>query len=202
MRFYLGLSLLLGVLFAEMPFAYAQPTIGEGVPDFTLTSTQEEAHRLSDYQGKFVVLEWVNYDCPFVRKHYDSGNMQTLQKKYTAKEVIWLSICSSAPGKQGHYTADEWNPMIQDKGASPTAVLLDADGEVGHLYGARTTPHMYVIDPEGTLLYMGAIDDFPSTRSVDVEKAQNYVSSALDEALSGEEVSTSLSQPYGCSVKY
>jgi len=171
-------------------------------PDFTLTDSHGRAHKLSEYKGKFVVLEWLNHGCPFVKKHYRSGNMQSLQKKYIDKGVIWLSIISSAPGKQGHCTPDEANEVTAEKKASPTAVLLDENGEVGKLYGARTTPHMFVIDPKGTIVYNGAIDDRPTTDVEDISGATNYVARALDEAMGGKPVSISAKQPYGCSVKY
>src|SRR5439155_25710237 len=126
---------------------------------------------LADNKGKFVVLEWTNYDCPFTKKHYDSGSMQSLQKTYTDKGVVWFSICSSAPGKQGNYTAEKWNQLVKDKGAAPTAVLIDPDGKVGKLYEAKTTPHMFIIDPKGTLIYAGGIDDIASTNKDDCARA-------------------------------
>ena len=174
----------------------------EVAPDFALNDTQGNVQRLSDHRGNFVVLEWYNPDCPFVKKHYRSGNMQDLQKEYTAKGVLWFTVNSSAPGKQGHYAAAEYNEILQNQGASPTALLLDHEGSVGRSYDARTTPHMYIIDPQGRLVYQGAIDDRVSTNPRDVETSHNYVRSALDEALNGQEVSTSVTQPYGCSVKY
>ena len=134
----------------------------QAAPNFTLTDTNGQKHSLSDYKGKFVVLEWFNPDCPFVKKHYNSGNMPNLQKQYTAKGVVWLSIDSSAPGEQGNYPPQGLNKFMTDKGASPTAVFVDTDGKVGHLYDAQTTPHMFVIDPKGILIYQGAIDDTPS----------------------------------------
>jgi hypothetical protein len=148
------------------------------------------------------VLEWLNHDCPFVRKHYSSGNMQSLQKKYTELGVVWLSINSSAPGKQGHCTPEKANELTTKHEAAPTAVLLDADGTVGRLYGARTTPHMYVIDAKGTLVYNGAIDDKPSTSTKDVAGAKNHVAAALDAVLAGRSPEVKTSKPYGCSVKY
>lgn len=176
--------------------------VGKSAPDFTLTDTHGKKHSLSDYKGKFVVLEWINHDCPFVGKHYGSGNMQKLQKKYTKKGVIWLSINSSAPGKQGHCSPEKANKLTKEKDAAPTAVLLDPDGKVGKLYGAKTTPHMFIINPEGILIYNGAIDDKPSTNVADIAKAKNYVQTALDEALAGKKVTIRATQPYGCSVKY
>lgn len=176
--------------------------INKPAPDFTLTDTYGNQHKLSSNRGKVVVLEWLNHDCPFVKKHYNSNNMQKLQKMYAEQGVVWYSIVSSAPGKQGYFPPDEANALTAQKKASPTAVLLDEDGKVGKLYGARTTPHMFIIDAEGKLIYNGAIDDKRSTEAADVEGAKNYVSSALDEALSGRPVTEATTQPYGCGVKY
>ncbi len=176
--------------------------VGESAPPFTLTDTHGVEHRLSDYAGKVVVLEWLNHDCPFVKKHYDSGNMPELQKGYTAKGVVWLSINSSAPGKQGNYPPEKANELTQQKGGAATAVLLDPDGTVGRAYGAKTTPHMYVIDQKGVLRYAGAIDSIPSTDRADISRATSYVAAALDAVLAGKEVETKATQAYGCSVKY
>jgi peroxiredoxin len=176
--------------------------IGETAPDFTLTDSNGKTHTLSQYKGKFVVLEWFNHDCPFVHKHYDSGNMQALQKEYTAKDVVWLSINSSAPGKEGYYPAEKANELTQEKDASPTAVLLDEDGKVGKLYGAKTTPHMFVISQQGLLIYQGAIDNKPSPDAADIPTSTNYVKAALEEAIAGKAVSEPSTKSYGCSVKY
>jgi len=176
--------------------------VGKPAPAFTLTDTNGKSHNLADFKGKTVVLEWINHGCPFVVKHYSGGHMQALQKEYTGKGIVWLSICSSAPGKQGHMSAADWNKTNTEKKASPTAVLLDDDGKVGTLYGAKTTPHMYVINAEGTLVYAGAIDSIKSTSSDDVPKATNHVKVALDEILAGKPVTTATTAPYGCSVKY
>ena len=176
--------------------------VGSAAPDFTLVDTEGTEHTLSDYQGQYVVLEWLNYDCPFVDKHYSSGNMQALQEQYRDQDVVWLSVVSSAPGKQGYFEPDVMNQRTAAHDGQQTAVLMDSEGEVGRQYGAMTTPQMYVISPEGTLLYNGAIDDKPTTSTADVEGATNYVVAALDEAMSGQEVTTSTTQPYGCSVKY
>lgn len=176
--------------------------IGKTAPDFSLKDTQGKTHNLKDYRGKYVVLEWINYDCPFVKKHYNAGNMQMLQKTYTAQDVIWLSINSSAEGKQGRFTSEEVIARSNEHGAAPTAYLQDADGRVGKWYGAKTTPHMYIIDPKGKVAYMGAIDDIKSTKVKDVPKATNYVSAALNSLLAGEKVKVTTSKPYGCSVKY
>ena len=176
--------------------------IGEPAPEFSLNDTQGTSHTLADYKGKLVVLEWTSYDCPFVKKHYSGGNMQKLQKAYTEKGVVWLAINSSAPGKQGNYAPEVWNEMIKAKGAASTAVLLDPDGKVGRQYGAKTTPHMFIIDAQGALIYQGAIDSKRSWNAADIEGAKNYVSEALDAALAGKPVPTASTQPYGCSVKY
>ena len=181
--------------------AWSQVISGQAAPSFTLTDSNGQKHSLSDYKGKFVVLEWFNPDCPFVKKHY-SGNMQLLQKEYTSRGVIWLSINSSAPGKQGSYTPQGFNKFMAEKAASPTAVLLDTDGKVGHLYAAKTTPQMFVIDPQGVLIYQGAIDDIPSTDVQDMTKAKNYVREALDSAMYGIPVAVNTTKSYGCSVKY
>jgi len=180
----------------------ADAVIAEKAPDFTATDSNGKNHTLASYKGKIVVLEWLNHQCPFVKKHYGSENMQKLQKAYTGKGVIWLSIISSAPGKQGYCTPEEANSLTGEKGAAPTAVLLDPQGTVGKLYGAKTTPHMFIISEDGVLVYNGAIDDIPSTDIADIAKAKNYVQSALDELLAGKAVSVATSQPYGCSVKY
>jgi hypothetical protein len=175
---------------------------GQTAPDFTLKDSKENPQKLSAYAGKFVVLEWMNPECPFVKKHYSGGNMQALQKEYTSKGVIWLSIISSAPGKQGYCTGPQAEANTKDQKASPTAVLLDPSGDVGQKYGAKTTPHMFVINPEGKVIYMGAIDSIRSTNSADCSKGENYVRQALDAALAGKPVATPETKSYGCSVKY
>jgi peroxiredoxin len=182
--------------------ALAQVASNQAAPNFTLTDTNGQKHSLADYKGKFVVLEWFNPGCPFVKKHYNSGNMPKLQKQYTAKGVVWLSIDSSAPGKQGSYTPQGFNQFMAAKGAAPTAVLIDRQGKVGHLYGAQTTPQMFVINPQGALIYQGAIDDIPGADIADLKTAKNYVSAALDAAMNGKPVAVSTTKSYGCSVKY
>ena len=182
--------------------ALAAPEVGQPAPAFTLTDSNGQSHNLADFKGKFVVLEWLNHGCPFVKKHYDSNNMQNLQKEYTGKDVVWLSIVSSAAGKQGHMSLAETNQAKEEKRSAATAVLLDEDGTVGQLYGAKVTPELYVINPEGNLIYAGAIDGKKSVDPADVEGATNYVKQALDEALAGQPVSTPKTEPYGCSVKY
>jgi peroxiredoxin len=198
------LTLLAAVALLLVPAApsRAAAVAGQPAPDFTLTDTAGKSHSLAGSKGKFVVLEWVNYDCPFVGKHYRSGHMQSLQKTYTGKGVVWLQVSSSAPGKQGAYDAARAAALSREKGAASTAYLLDPAGTVGRLYGAKTTPHMFVIDPKGTVIYAGGIDDTPSTDVEDIARAKNYVSAALDEALAGKPVTVISSQPYGCSVKY
>lgn len=177
---------------------------GKAAPDFTLKSagTKDGEIKLSSFKGKVVVLEWLNHGCPFVRKHYDSGNMQALQTKYVSKNVIWLSVISSAEGKQGYVDAvGARADMVKNKSGA-TNVLLDPTGKVGTLYGAKTTPHMYVIDKEGTLVYQGAIDDKPDTDKESVIGAKNYVSEALDLVLDGKKVTHATTKSYGCAVKY
>jgi peroxiredoxin len=185
-----------------MPSFSAEAEVGKSAPDFTLPDSFGKNHSLSDYAGKIVVLEWLNHGCPFVVKHYDSGNMQKLQKMAKDKDVVWFSIISSAPGKQGYSTPGQANETAQEKKAVPAAILLDPEGTVGKLYDAITTPHMYIIDKQGRLVYNGGIDDIRSTNVDDIVKAKNYVRMALEELLSGKEVSVKTSRPYGCSVKY
>ena len=175
---------------------------GAMAPDFTLTDAAGKSHTLSSYKGKWVVLEWVNYDCPFVKKHYGSGNMQKLQKAALDKGAVWLSINSSAPGKQGHFEGAALTKRIADEKAAPAAYLIDADGKVGKEYKAKTTPAMYVINPEGKVVYTGAIDDKASTDQEDVATAKNYVTAALDAGIAGKAVETASTQSYGCGVKY
>ena len=187
---------------APMAAAQSQATVGEQAPIFTLTAADGETHSLSDFEGKYVVLEWLNFGCPFVQKHYGSGNMQSLQEEYTEKGVVWLSIVSSAEGKQGYYPPKEMVEQKQKHNGNMTAILMDTSGEVGRKYGAQVTPHMYVINPEGQLVYKGGIDDKPTTDEADIEGATNYVRMALDQAMNGEEVEVKTAQPYGCTVKY
>ncbi|MGO9516377.1 MAG: redoxin domain-containing protein [Candidatus Korobacteraceae bacterium] len=199
-RFLTSTVVALGVLIA-LSVAWAA-RVGEPAPDFTATDSNGKVHKLSEYQGKFVVLEWTNRGCPYTQKHYNSGNMQRLQREWTGRGVIWLTVISSAPGKQGYVTASEENAYLKQVNAAPTAVLMDPTGALGHLYDAKTTPHMFIISPQGTLIYDGAIDDRPTTDLADVNGAKNYVTAALVEATSGKPVSTPTSRPYGCSVKY
>jgi len=178
------------------------PEIGQPAPAFSATDSYGRARTLAEFRGRWVVLEWLNRECPYVRKHYRSDNMQRLQREYAGRGVVWLSIVSSAPGKQGHVTPEQANQSTAELRAAPTAVLLDPTGVVGRLYGARNTPEMYVISPQGIVLYGGAIDDRPSARLSDIEGARNYVREALDEAMAGRPVTTPRTEPYGCTVKY
>jgi len=179
-----------------------QAEIGKKAPDFTLTDINGKSVTLSKLHGKFVVLEWFNDGCPFVKKHYNSGNMQALQKEYAKKNVVWLSICSSAAGKQGNHTADDYKKILKDWNAAPAHLLLDPDGQVGRLYGAKTTPDMFIIAKDGTLQYSGAIDDKADTDVESVKTAKNYVREALDQLMAGKNVATTSTKSYGCSVKY
>lgn len=184
------------------PVCWAEAVVGESAPEFALTDMAGRQRSLSEFKGQLTVLEWVNPDCPFVRKHYDSGNMQQLQQTYTQRGVAWLSINSSAPGKQGHLIPATAQAFVKQRQAHPTTLLLDPDGTVGRLYGAKTTPHMFVINPEGVLIYAGAIDDIASPDPGDIPEAVNYVATALEEAMAGKPVTAPESRPYGCSVKY
>lgn len=196
------LTFALLIIIAIPAFAHKKAEIDKKAPNFTLTDSKGNAHSLADFKGKYVVLEWINFDCPFVKKHYDGDNMQNIQKEYAAKGVVWLAICSSAPEKQGHFDNAEINKRIADHKANMTAYLIDEDGKVGKMYDAKTTPHMYVINPDGILIYAGAIDSIKSTDKEDIPKSENYVKSALDAAMSGKPVATKTTPPYGCSVKY
>jgi hypothetical protein len=178
------------------------PRVGDHAPLFAMNDTLGRLQKLADNRGRWVVLEWHNQGCPYVRKHYDSGNMQRLQRNWTARGVGWLTIISSGPGLQGHVTAAEANAYTAQRKAAPTATILDPSGDLGHRYDAMTTPHMFVINPRGVLIYNGAIDDKPSTEQADIVGAVNYVSNALAEAMAGKPVTVATSRPYGCSVKY
>lgn len=182
-----------------LPIAAA---IGEAAPDFTLTSAAGTEHSLKEFKGKYVVLEWVNYDCPFVVAQYGAGRMQALQTALTEQGVVWLSICSSGPGKQGYFEGAALTERIAKEGSKATAYLIDAKGKVGKAYGARTTPHMYVIDPEGVLIYAGGLDDTPARSKDAVKEGPTYVETALTEAQNGGNISKPTSTPYGCSVHY
>ncbi len=192
-----GLSAILLVAVAALAVK-----VGDPAPGFTAVDSNGKQQKLSDYKGKYVVLEWHNQGCPYTKKHYDSGNMQRLQKEWTEKGVVWLTVISSAPGKQGFVTPAQENEYLKQMKAEPTAVLMDPAGTLGRLYDAKTTPHMYIIDPKGTLIYQGAIDDRPTSDQKDLQGAKNYVEAALSEAMGGKPVVDAATRPYGCSVKY
>lgn len=194
----IGLSTLL--LAGPTLAARLQP--GNTAPAFALHDTKGNTRTLMEFRGKRVVLEWTNHECPFVRKHYDSGNMQTTQLAARAEGAVWLSIISSAPGKEGFVSAEQANELTKARRALPTAVLLDPEGEVGRLYKAKTTPQMFIISPEGKIEYMGAIDDRPTSDKNDIKGARNHVLEALEQLSDGKPVSTQRTRPYGCSVKY
>jgi peroxiredoxin len=194
-----SLAAVLSIVFA-LPARAAQ--VGSQAPDFHGTDSNGKTQSLDQYRGKYVVLEWHNHDCPYTVKHYESGNMQSLQKQWTAKGVVWFTVISSAPGEQGYVDASQENAYVQKSGAKPTAVILDPSGAIGHLYGAKTTPNMFVIDPSGKLIYAGAIDDHATTDVSDIPLSKNYVSAALTEAMTGQPVQIAYTRPYGCSVKY
>src|SRR5271155_138248 len=194
--------MLIGPLLCAAPLLIAAAKVGDPAPEFTATASNGKTFRLADYRGKYVVLEWHNNGCPYVGKHYNSGNMQKLQKQWTGRGVVWFTILSSAPGNQGYMTASEENGYLAKEHAAPTAALLDPTGQIGHLYDAKTSPQMVVINPQGVVIYDGAIDDRPTTDLQDVQGATNYVSLALEQAMAGKPVQTPATRPYGCSVKY
>ena len=182
--------------------ADAAPEIGAQAPDFSVVDTAGDTWTREGLAGKRVILEWTNHDCPYVVKHYDSGNMQALQKEATAAGYVWLSVISSASGKQGHVSPAEADDLTDRRGAAPSAVLLDTSGDMGRAYDAKTTPHLYVIDANGTLVYMGGIDDQPTTNQADIAGARTFVRLAMADLAAGEAVATPVTRPYGCSVKY
>ena len=182
--------------------AQAAPEIGKPAPAFTGTDSKGVSHKLEDFKGKIVVLEWHNDGCPYVQKYYGDGHMQALQKAAVADGVVWLTVNSAAEGKQGFHTPDDTNKLMAQQKSAETARILDTDGTIGKAYGAKTTPHMYVIDKDGTLAYMGAIDDKPTTFKSDIEGAKNYVTAAIEALKAGKPVETAMTQPYGCGVKY
>lgn len=190
------------MLAASVVTAQAAATTGQSAPDFTAIDSNGKPVKLSDLKGKTVVLEWTNHDCPYVRKHYGAGNMQALQGEATGKGVVWLSVVSSAPGAQGHVNGLEANKLTDDRKAKPTAVLLDPKGAIGKSYGATSTPHMFVITPEGKVAYTGAIDDKASSSPSDIPKARNYVRDALAAVAAGKPMTPGQTRSYGCSVKY
>lgn len=183
-------------------FAADSPAVGSAAPDFSVSDSKGKTQSVSQYKGKYVVLEWFNPECPFVKKHYGSGNMQKLQEEFTGKGVVWLSVDSSAPGKEGNLSAADAEKKLAEWKAHSTALLLDQDGKAGQAYGAKNTPHMFVINPEGNLVYEGAIDSKASTDPADIQSATNYVKAALEEAMAGKPVATAQTKAYGCSIKY
>lgn len=180
----------------------AAPAIGQPAPDFAATDSNGKTVKLSDYRGKVVVLEWTNHQCPYVGKHYGSGNMQAVQKDATAQGVVWLTIISSAKGEQGYVEPAAANQLTSNRAASPSAVLIDPTGKIGQAYGAKTTPHMYIIDKSGNLVYMGGIDDKPTSNPADIPSSKNYVKAALGEMAAGKPVSEPVTRAYGCTIKY
>ena len=205
-RSVLSATILASTLAAASGLAWAQsapgPQVGAPAPAFSAVDSTGKTVSLADYKGKTVVLEWTNDECPFVRKHYTGQSMQALQKKWTGKDVVWLTVISSPPGEQGYADATKANKLTADRGAAPTAVLLDPAGDVGRTYRAQVTPHMYVIKGDGTLAYMGGIDDKPSTKVEDLKGAKNFVDAALTELGDGRAVTTTTARPYGCTVKF
>ena len=196
------LLLALSSLVATTLFAADSPPVGAAAPDFSLPDASGKARSLSEYKGKYVVLEWFNPDCPFVKKHYGSGNMQKLQGEYTGKGVVWLTIDSNAPGSEGNLSPEQAQKVMKDLNTKQTALLLDPAGKAGRAYNARNTPHMFVINPEGKVIYEGAIDSKASPNPADIPSSTNYVKVALDESMGGKPVSNANTRPYGCSVKY
>ncbi|MDA7417053.1 redoxin domain-containing protein [Xenophilus arseniciresistens] len=191
----LGASLL-------MAQAQAAPAVGQKAPDFVAVDTSGQRHKLSDFAGKYVVLEWTNPGCPFVRKHYGSGNMPATQKTATDKGVVWLAVNSTERAASDYLAPDKLAAWMKEHKAAATAVLMDEDGMIGQAYGARTTPHLFIIDPQGTLVYAGGIDSIPSARASDIAQATNYVNQALGEAFGGKTISAANTKPYGCTIKY
>jgi peroxiredoxin len=189
-------------LVATAVFGLDAPPVGSAAPDFSLADAKGKTHSLSQYKGKYVVLEWFNPECPFVKKHYGSGNMQKLQEEYTDKGVVWLTIDSSAPGTEGNLSPEQAEKIMTAWKTHQTALLLDPEGKAGRAYGAKNTPNMVVISPEGKIAYEGAIDSKATPNPADIPKSTNYVKVALDESLAGKGVTTATTKPYGCSVKY
>lgn len=186
----------------QAPAVSAAPEIGSRAPDFSATDINGKPVKLSELKGKTVVLEWTNAECPYVVKHYGSGNMQALQADATKDGVVWIQLLSSAKGEQGHLSPEDAAAQMKSVKGSPSRIVLDELGKIGRSYDARTTPHMYVINPEGNLVFMGGIDDKPTTRTADIATAKNYVRAALDAVKTGQPVATPIARPYGCSIKY
>jgi peroxiredoxin len=187
---------------AFSPIANAKPEVGKPAPDFTGIDSKGKSVKLSDLRGKTVVLEWTNHDCPYVRKHYGAGNMQKLQADAAKDGVVWLSVISSASGSEGHVSPAEADKLTASRNAAPAHVLIDEKSKIARAYEARTTPHMYVIDGQGKLVFMGGIDDKPNTNKADIPTSKNYVRAALDAVKAGRPVETTVARPYGCSIKY
>jgi len=192
----------LGATFLMNAQAFAAPAVGQPAPDFIAVDTAGKQHRLSEFAGKYVVLEWTNPGCPFVRKHYGSGNMPATQKAATSKGVVWLAINSTERAASDYLKPPALEAWMHEHSGSPTAVLMDEDGVIGRAYGARTTPHIFIVDPKGTLVYAGGIDSIASARPEDIKTATNYVNQALGEAFEGKTISAATTRPYGCSIKY
>jgi peroxiredoxin len=197
-----SLAIALSSLLATTLLAADSPPVGSAAPDFSLPDANGKTHSLAQYKGKYVVLEWFNPECPFVKKHYGSDNMQKLQQEYTSKGVVWLSIDSSAPGTEGSLTPEQAKSTMNSWKTHQTALLLDPEGKAGRAFGAKNTPHMFVINPEGKVVYEGAIDSKATPNPADIPSSTNYVKVALDESISGKPVTTATTKPYGCSVKY
>ena len=190
------------VLAGTVTAVAAAPEIGAPAPDFTVVASHGQTHSLADFAGKNIILEWTNHECPFVVKHYGSDNMQELQQHFGEAEVVWLTVISSKPGSQGHVSPEQANELTTNRGAHPTAVLLDESGDMGRAYDAKVTPHMYVIGTDGNLLYMGGIDSIPTANPADIPRAEPYLANAANEVLAGQPVSKPVTRPYGCSIKY
>jgi peroxiredoxin len=193
---------LIASLTATTVWSADAPPVGSAAPDFSLPDATGKTHSLSDDKGKYVVLEWFNPECPFVKKHYGSDNMQKLQEEYTGKGVVWLTIDSNAPGTEGNITPDQAQKIMSGWKTHQTALLLDPDGKAGRAYGAKNTPNMVIINPDGKIVYEGAIDSKPTPNPNDIPNSTNYVKAALDESLAGKPISNTQTKPYGCSVKY
>jgi peroxiredoxin len=196
------LTLFLVLTASTALLAADSPAVCTTAPDFSLSDSKGKTQSVSQYKGKYVVLEWFNPGCPFVQKHYGSGNMQKLQEEFTGKGVVWLTVDSSAPGLEGNLTAEQANAKMTEWKTKQTALVLDPDGKAGRSYGAKNTPHMFVINPEGKIVYEGAIDSKATSNPADITSATNYVKVALEESLAGKTVSNANTKPYGCSVKY
>ncbi|MEX2617050.1 MAG: redoxin domain-containing protein [Alphaproteobacteria bacterium] len=202
-RIMLGLAVAVAAVFTSgTGQAAGTAKVDAPAPGFEGVAASGRTISLDAYRGKTVVLEWTSHECPYVRKHYGAGNMQQTQRDALAKGAVWLTVISSAPGEEGYVEAAEAMDIVKQHDANPTEIILDPKGEIGRMYGARTTPHMYIVDPDGVLKYMGGIDSIPSARQSDIPKATNYVTVALNELAAGKPVSNPVTRAYGCSVKY